>query len=634
MAQDIPVVDYRKNPEPKGINHRWWQLEGHEVAENLVPLVKQIEQRQSYRRVRNIRHARLYSNQEAVAISSGLLAPNSLSSFQSLSISLNVIKSCIDTAASKIAKARPRPMFLTIGGDETQSRRAKNLTKYLDGAFKEMNVYPTMQRGFVDSGIFGTGPTKFYTEDGKVKCERAIVDQLFVDDLDGMYGDPSQLHEVRYVSRDKLADQFPKFAQEIMDAASGMINGTAAQGSVDMIRVQESWKLPSSKGAGDGAHAICIENVTLYKKTYKKLYFPFVFQRWNHKITGFDGIGIAEELTGLQLELTSLLRNTQKAIKFMCVPRVFYDKNGSFDAAKLNNEIGGIYGYTGNTPVFNTAPGMPPEVYQQIESLYKKAYEIIGISQLSAASKKPAGIDSGVAMREYQEIESDRFQLVGQRYEDAHMQAAEIVIDLTRDLAAAGKDPFVKVKSGKAMEIIHWEEVDLEADQYDMRVFPTSILPTTPSGKLQTIQELTQAGFIDKDMALSLLDFPDLDSYVSNATAAIDLTNMQIENMIDKGEAQIPEPFEFLDLSRKMVQKAYLRAKLNGVEEGRLELLRTFMQSVDELLKPPAAPMPAPGMAPPPGPQGMPAGPVDGQPLANPTAAPTSDLIPNVPGAQ
>jgi hypothetical protein len=634
MSKDIPVYDYQKLATDTPINHRWWTLEGDEIAKNLVPLVRDMENRQYYRRVQNLRNARLYSNQELMALQAGLFAQSGFQSLQTHRVTLNVIKSCIDTAASKIAKAKPRPMFLTIDGDETLQRRAKELTKYLDGAFKEMDIYPTMQRAFVDAGIFGTGPVKFYTEDGKVKCERTIVDQLFTDDAESVYGTPMQLHEIRYVSRDTLAEMFPKSASEIYAAASGMPSEFGSRALVDMIRVYESWKLPSVKGAKDGMHALYIDGHTLHAKQYRKSYFPFVFQRWNYKVTGFYGIGIAEELTGIQLELNKLLRTTQLSMHLMCVPRVFYDKNGSFDIGKFSNEIGGAYGYSGNPPIFNTSPAMPPEVYTHMENLYKKAFEIVGISMLSAASHKPAGLDSGVALREYQDIESDRFQLVGQRYEDAHMQAADIVIDMTRDLAASGKDPFVKVKDGKTISIIHWEDVDLEADQYDMRCFPTSILPTTPAGKLQTVQELVQAGFIDKDMALSLLDFPDLDAYVSNATASAELTNKLIENMIGKGEYEGPEPFEFLPQTKSMVQKSYLKAKLNGVSEERLELMRRFMADCDAIMNPPQPE--APAMAPMPGGPPAPGGPMPGDPLAGamppqakPELAPRSDLMPN-----
>lgn len=615
MASDIQVIDYTPSKSKEAIEYRWWKLPDEELALHLVPLIKRMENRQYYRRIQNLRHARLYSNQELLALNAGLFSQPMTTSLQSHRVTLNVIKSCIDTAASKLSKAKPRPMFLTIDGDESLQRKAKALTKYMDGAFQAVEVYPALQRGFVDAALFGTGATKFYKEEDQIKCERAIIDQIFVDDAESIYGTPKQLHEVRYVSRDVLAELFPEHEAAIFSASSGLpVEFNANLQSVEMIRVSESWKLPSAQGAGDGRHAICIDGTTLHASEYTKNYFPFVFQRWNYKVTGFYGMGIAEELTGIQLEINKLLRTTQVAMHLMAVPRVFYDKNGTFDMTKLTNEVGGAYGFSGQPPIFNTAPAMPPEVYAHIENLYKKAFEIVGISMLSAASRKPSGLDSGVALREYQDIESDRFQLVGQRYEEAHLKAAEIIIDLTKELAEEGKDPYVKTKDGKSMKLIKWKEVDLKKDQYDMRVFPTSLLPTTPAGKLQTIQELTQAGFIDREMALSLLDFPDLDAYTSAATAAIDLTNKLIEKMIEKGEYEPPEAYEFIPLMKQMVQKAYLKAKLNSVPEERLELLRTFMsecQSLMEAMQPPQAPMQA-------------------QPQARPEVAPRSDLIPNL----
>ena len=79
-----------------------------------------------------------------------------------------------------------------------------------------------------------------------------------------------------------------------------------------------------------------------------------------------------------------------------------------------------------------------------------------------------------------------------------------------------------------------------------MDMFPTSSLSSTPSGRLQDVQELLQAGFISKDDGMKLLDFPDLKSYMDRKNAGLDDIEKMIEIMIEKGEYQTPEPYQDL----------------------------------------------------------------------------------------
>lgn len=630
--QEIPVVKYNNAADQEGIEARWWTVDEKELHRHVFAIVSDIETRQIYRKVKNLRHARLYSNREVLGLQAGMFSRTVNDAFTDSGVTLNVIASCVDTAQAKIAKAKPRPMYLTIGGDWAAQERAKKRTRYMDGAFAEMKLYGHMQMAFRDSGIFGTGEVKFFKRDGKVVCERTLIDEVLIDDADAMYGNPSQKHQTKFMSKDVVCELFPKFAEKIMQAKSGLPPEIQSRFSLGMIKVIESWKLPSAKGAKDGLHSICIENCTLLAEQYKRLRFPKVTQRWKKPHVGYFGVGIAEELLGIQLAINKKLRSIEIAQDLMCVPRVWIREDSNINTGDLDNEIGGIGRYSTEPPQVSTWPGMPPEVYESVENLYHKAYEIIGISQLSANSLKPAGLNSSPALRTYQDVESERFQIVGQDYEEAHMEAAEIIEELTEELAAEGKDPSVTVKNGKEVETIKWSDVKMNDTPISVRCFPTSILPTQPAGKIQTVQELTQAGFIEKDMALSLLDFPDFEAAVSNMLASYNLIKKILCNMVEKGEYESPEPYMKLPQALTMAQNYYLQCRTENVPENRLELLRRFMDDVKNMIDEANAPDPnAPG---PQGPGGAPGigagGPI--APQAVPMAPPQSELLPNAPG--
>lgn len=626
MAKEIIDIHMNKSNE-KTSQTKWWLADEENVHKVLVPLVQTIAQRQNYRRTQNIRHARLYNNQDILGYYASVYGNNY--DISSPRLSMNVCASIVDTLASKIAKQKTRPVFLTEEGVWGMQQKAKKLQKFIDGMFHSMGHYETKQAGFVHAGVFGTGATKFYISEGEVHSENTIIDEIIVDDLEGIYGCPQNYYQYRFISRDILVGMFPKHEGAITSAKGGAPQGLDVNATSDMVMVTEAWHMPSAKKAKDGRHTICIDGATLSYKPWKLMKPPFTFQRYKPALTGFYGIGAIQSVVPIQLEINRTLMAIQKGHIRMAVPRVFLQRGSKVNKAHLTNETGSIVEFDSAPPIFDPGIVLPAPIYAFLQSLWAKAYEQEGVSQLSAASQKPSGLDSGRAIREYQDIESDRFQLLGQRLESSYLEDAEFMIEMTKELAASGTKVTVMLGGYAHAETINWKEVEMDEDKYVLKSFPASILPTTPAGKLQTVQELMQSSLIDRDTGLSLLDFPDLKDAMNVTTANQQLVKKQIDNMIESGQYSGPEPYFGLEWAKKFAQLSYLRAKMENAPEERLELVRTYISDCDTMLgaaaqaaaqamQPPPG-MAAPGGALPPGPEGA---------LAQPMAPPQSDLLP------
>ena len=581
---------------PEG-SHKWWDKPTENLYQNVFNVVDKIDVEQSYRSSLNIRHARLYNNLELLGLSvynNGSTGNVNYNDLNNGRITYNLVKSCIDTAASKIAKNRPKPQFLTSGGDYTLKERAKKLTKYVEGVFYASKYYEISAKAFTDGCVFGTGVVKFYKQDGQIKCERVIPEEIKVDDNDAIYGKPKSMYQVKQLSRDTLAEIYPDFAMQIYQSSSS----TPDTSSVDLIKVVEAWHLGK-----EGRHTICIENATLFAEPWEKDYFPFIFFRWSDRLTGFFGQGLAEELTGTQIEVNRTLRNIQLAQKLVAVPRVAIESNSKVSVSQLTNDIGSVIRYQAGTqaPIFNTPTGMNPEVYNHLKWLIQSGYEKTGISQLSATSKKPPGLDSAVALREYSDIETERFMLTAMKYEAMSLEAAKIIIDLSRDLYIENSKLKVKVPGKEFIDTITWKEVDLKEEQYVMKIFPVGLLPTTPAGRLAKVQELIQAGWVDKEKALELLDFPDLQAYESLETANNSLVERSINEMLTTGKYYPPEPQMDLVVAAATAHKHYLQGRVDEIPGARLELLLRFIDDanrLEEQKQANATPAVAPEMAP------------------------------------
>ena len=606
-------TEYHNSPrrnEDKDPHYRWWLAKEDQAHEDIHSVVSAITENQRYNHTNNLRFYRLYANKEVSGFSNSAYSRTAVTDQVQNRVTYNVVKSCIDSITNKIAKNRPRPRFLTTKGDYSMQRRAKKLTQYMDGAFDSANAYEIGQKVFTDSCTFGTGVMKIYREHDKIKVERIFIDDLVVDDAEAMYGEPRQMHQTKYINRDVLLDMYPDHADKILAATSD--KKAADQSVSDALQVVESWHLMSGPDATDGRHIISIDNATLMDEEYKKDYFPFVFMRWTDALLGFFGSGLAEELTGIQLEINKILRNIQKAINLVAVPRVYVQNSSKIVSDHIQNTIGAIVKHTGNPPTFHTPTAMNPEVYRHLDNLYQKAFEITGVSMLSATSKKPAGLNSGAALREYNDVETERFLTVAQRYEKFFVDVAKVFVDQSRDMYEEDKGLKVKASSDGFIESIKWKDVNIEEDKYTLRCFPTSLLPTLPSARMQKVMEWVQAGWISMDTGKHLAEFPDTDEEMRLQAASKDNVKRVIEQMLDEGKYESPEPELNLEEAIQLTQLAYLRAKLDGVPNDRRELLQIYIEECHELTPLPPEPVAAP------------------VPQAVPEAMPTSDMMPMV----
>ena len=614
-------------------NARWWTLDGQEAADSISSTLGRMRDNQTLRHTQWIISARLYGN----------LAPTSLAgvSFSKLAtsqpalrdrVSYNLIQSIVDSVTSKIGKSRPRPYFLTSGGDYRQQRKAKGLNAFVDGLFYENATHALGSSVFRDAAVWGDGFIHVFAKNGRVRHERVLPSELFVDDVEATYGTPRQLHRVKMIDRQVLAEAFPDYADVIRSANAARTEDTSRGNVADVLLVRESWHLPSSPDADDGRHVISIDGQLLTEiEPWPHDFFPFARMQWSPRLFGYWGQGLAEQLMNIQLEVNKLLWVIQRSFHLAGSFKVFIENGSKIVKEHLNNDIGSIVNYTGTAPSYVVPPTVPLEIFSHLNLLIAKAYEQAGISQLSAGSMKPAGLNSGRALREMVDIESDRFSTVGRAYERLFLDVAKLSIATVKQLAEAG-DYEVATPSRAGLARVKWSEVELDSDEYVMQCFPVSSLPNDPAGRLQTVQEYAQAGFLSARQARRLLDFPDLDQVESLANAAEQYLVESLDRMIDTGRFVAPEPYDDLAMARELALEYYARGKSTGLEEDRLELLRRFLAQIDALESPP------PEIASPAAP-GAPAGPEAGAggiaellggiapPLAPPVPMKPSDLV-------
>lgn len=536
----------------------------------------------------NMKNMRLYGNVE-LGMFYGMR--NEQASGVQNRVTFNVVQSMIDTAVSKIVKNKPRPYFLTDGGDWSQKRKAQKLTQFIDGAFYHTNFYTKLGTAFKHSCIFGTGAIKIFRKGDDIACENVFINEIIVDQTDAIYGTPRQIHQKKLVNKEVLSAMFPGKKGSIELAISSISElGQEAYSNSDMVLVIESWKLPSIPGAKDGKHMIAINNDCLFEEKWEHDFFPFVFPKWNDRPLGFFGQGIAEQLTGLQIEINKILRTIQISMHLVSVPKIFVEASSKIVTSHLNNKIGGIIKYAGQPPIEGKLGTIPPDLFNHLDRLYQRAYAIIGISQLSAQAQKPQGLNSGKALRVYNDLETERFMSVGKMYEQCTLDASKIMISIVKEIAADTGNYSVKAPGSNFLSKIDWSAVEMDEADYIMQCFPIAALSNEPAARMQEVQELMQAGLLDKTSGLKLLDYPDLKQYYDMANATTDIIDKQVELIVEKQEYQGPEPYMNLPYAITTFQSAYCKYKADNAPEEILDMMRRYLDEANELMKMATAP--------------------------------------------
>ena len=590
---------------------KWYEIQDNSsVHDTLYPLIRKIRERNQLRSHRNLVYAKLYGNTELLGVSSASYAqPNPVATANR--VTWNVLQSCVDTQASKIAKNKPLPKFLTEKGDWEKQQKAMNLNKFIAGSFYKARTYQSSARCFVDGAVFGTGLKKVYSIGKEIISERTLPDELCVDDNESWVSDPTNLYQTKTVSRSWLAAMYPKFRAQILELKSAAsIAEYASNEYADQVLIDEAWHLPTKSFDGktnkDGRHAIVIAGATLECGEWTWPIFPFA--RFLHvpQLVGFFGQGVCERHAGSQMEVNKYLKNIQTAHHLGSNFMVMKEASSNVETSTLTNEIGLVCNYTGTMPSIHTFQTVHPEIYAHLERVVQRVYEIEGVSMMSAAAKKPAGLDAGVAIREMNDIESERFYQVGQRYEQFHLDEATLHILCAKEIAKKFPDYAVPSKNRDSIEFIRWKDVELEEDAYTMQCFPASSLPREPFARMQYVQELATSGYIDPETTQELMDFPDLSEYQSIKLAKRKLIREMVYKILVDGTPQTVEPYFDLAYGLDYSQNCYNDAKLNNCPEERLDVLRVFIDQIQSLIQSvtpettPPAPLDQPGMGSPP----------------------------------
>lgn len=550
----------------------------------------------------------------------------------------NVIATGVDTVSAIVATADIRARFLTDGADWGQSRRARHLEFYAEEITTDLKILAKCRRAFKEAVKKGAGITKASVWFGKPRLEFIAVENIVVDDLECRDGrEPKQIHEWAPIDAEDLIAMYPEHEEAIKLARGKQGDWNRIAGRYRMpahqVMCLYSFRLPSGeqdekgKFSRPGRETLTIDGADLLDREYHDDCFPYSVMTWSDRLKSFYGISGAERIMGIQRALNRRNWQIEKTLDQSAVLTTFARYADAAMAVKTT-KIGQVALIKGDWPVTPAPPAVHPETHQSRIQLRASGLEELGVNQMAAHATKPAGVESGVAIRELTDATTVRYAPQEIAYEQLVLDSIWQSLMQCKKL---GKKAPKTIRRGRfGPREFSWKDVDPREMRLQMRA--ASNTTRMPWGRAQTAMELAQAGIIGTDSARRMLENLDIDQELSLYMAALESIEGDLDDIAD-GMMIVPEPLGNAAMAVWRGTNEYLKWSRSSAPEDVLEVLRQYIAiAADDVAKatmpanqnamPPGAPMPADPTALPPGP--MPPG---GQPSAALADQATANLM-------
>ncbi len=248
----------------------------------------------------------------------------------------------------------------------------------------------------------------------------------------------------------------------------------------------------------------------------------------------------------------------------------FLPQDSSIKATQINNRVGNLITYkatpnmTGSPVTVATPPFIDAQYMATVEQLKQTAYEMVGISQLSAMSTKPTGLDSGVALSTMENIESDRFEMQLNQVVRMYVNIAKTCIEVF----PADEDILPETSNRISVE---WADIVAESKKMVVQFSAADSLSKDPSTKLQQLQALAMAGIIPKTRIAQFMELPDIQSGYSLSNNAINAVLKTITNCIEKNEMEVDDFLPFPMLKEEIINTLLSLLSASSEENDNLE---------------------------------------------------------------
>lgn len=464
--------------------------------------------------------------------------------------SINVIKSCIDTLTSSISDSKVRPYFCTVNGSFNEVVAVKQAQDYFDYIYDDKDINHKGSEIFRDACIFGRG--HFFINPFTCSIERAYPWQVYLMPNEVAYNKLTRMYYERTF--------YPVYL--LPDEVKNKVSGNTCTYGLYFDTINATC-------------AFVINNKIEKIVKYDKEVIPLVTIYYVDPTIGMNNQSIVDILRSTQIQINNISNKIAECSRRNAALTYFVPEGSTLKQTQLNNRVGNVVTYTPGpnmtgVPVMTSTPPMIDQSYNELLEYYiTKAYEMVGVSQLAAQSKKPSGIESGVALQTLEDKESARFNTQLSNYISMYTTLAKTLLKIFDDDAPI-------LPPSKYETRIDWKEIKKLNECMKIQFSAADNLSKDPSTKLQQIQQLIQLGIIPQTQAASLIDMPDVNRGLNinnNAQKACEaiISDWIKDKIKDKENYELPAYIP-IDLLKETIVNTQLSLKAADKEDNEKDI--------------------------------------------------------------
>lgn len=472
------------------------------------------------------------------------------------SIQENIIQSIIDTLSSIVASQKVRPFFSTVNGTTKEQRAVMQAQIFFDQLYEENNINKVVSLAFRDACIFDKGIVKIGKQITRVNPWN-------------FYINPAEWTYTKKLTQ--CVERFPKMPGRIVNRKYN----TKLPTNIEYTVYEYYDTLEKVK-------AVYIREKNLViKETWNHDIIPYQFIFYSEPLKSFTSQSVTDQLYGIQMQIDDILSIVKDSIQMNPGVTYFVPTSSNIKTSMLTNRTGqiieydAIQGQSGSPITSQLSDIISPQFIQLLEKLKEDAYELIGISQLSASMQKPQGVDSGKALQTLDNIESDRHEILLTSIINLYIDIAKALIELyDEEESILPPSPF--------RSKFTWKDIVDAKDNMSIQFSAAQSLSKDPSTKLQQLIQLKNEGVIPQYNIARLMEMPDITAGSNAANNAFDAVQDFIGDLLDshKVPSEIPVYLP-TDMLSDEILNTILSLSKNKENKNDIELLLVVYNMID-----------------------------------------------------
>lgn len=491
--------------------------------------------------------------------------------YDNLNPNPNVIHSVIEALTSKLSQPKVRPIFTPINGGYEAIQATKNSQLFFDQYFANQKVDAKISKCFRNCAIFDRGVV--YIDDETGSLRNILPYQVYYRPAEQTYFD-DDLTVILFERKNFPVSKLPKKIR----AKSNTFIRQEESSNVCVYGILYDTENHKKTYLVNGSEVLI--------KEYKPNVQPFLFLYYENPVLGSSSESVADLLNDTQLQINLIMQKIKEASLLTPANAIFINTNENLSVQHLDNKIGAVYKYgsqapadsgsAGQSPVTVATPSfIDPQYPLLVETLTAQCYEMVGISMLSAQSKKPSGLDSGVALQTLEDITSERFETQLNQLITLRISIVKRCIELfPEDMQ------ILPEKSTRAK--ITWGEMKEQSDNMNIQYSSADNLSKDPQTKMAQINQMLAMGIIQPHHASRLMELPDLESAYGIKNNAYNAVQAVIHRAMKESILVIPDAIPIPLLLEECLSLQLLLIATNASPADMYIIRRLYKMAIDK----------------------------------------------------